>query len=130
MTDISVFAAQLFVTAQLVLGQDPIDLPRVMAVDPAALQHRVCPGRPARSCQIKAWYSPEGTIYVDQSLDLSQDLFAQSILIHEFTHHVQRMTTGHAADGCVEWRRREHEAYAVQILWLTKAGWNQGSLRG
>lgn len=67
MTDISVFAAQLFVTVPLVLGQDPIDLPRVMAVDPAALQHRVCPGRPAQSCQIKAWYSPEGTISMSTS---------------------------------------------------------------
>lgn len=130
MKDISAFAADLLMAVQLSLGQVPIDPPRAIAITPEKLHEMVCPNPSAKSCRVAAWYAPEGTVYIDETLDIEGNLFARSILVHELVHHVQRMTSGHNAKDCVDWRRREHEAYAVQIRWLRSVGWNARSLRG
>lgn len=130
MTDISTLAAELLLALQITLGQTPIDPPRAISMDMDTLKQRVCAQPSSRGCRIKAWYSPEGTVYIDENLDLENDIFSKGILVHELIHHVQRMKTGGPALDCKEWRRREHEAYAVQIFWLQKQGWHTGSLRG
>lgn len=129
MNDISGLAAELLLAFQLALGQVPLDPPRAVAIDASELKQMACSDPQARGCRVFAWYAPNGTVYIDQALDLKRDVFAQSILVHELVHHVQRLKTGRAAADCAEWRQREHEAYALQIQWLRNRGWNTGSLR-
>lgn len=129
MNDISSLAAELLIAMQLAFGQMPLEPPRTLAVDKGELKRMACADRLARSCPVLAWYAPDGTVYIDNTLDLRRDVFAQSILVHELIHHVQRMETGRAAADCAEWRDRENEAYAMQIRWLQNRGWKTGSLR-
>lgn len=118
MMDHSSVAADLLLGVLVMLGQPPLDAPRVQALEPAKLQRRVC----GNKCRVFAWYSPEGTIYLDKRLDLKRNVFARSILVHELMHHIQRMRTGHRAQNCPEWSAREHRAYAVQSHWLKMRG--------
>lgn len=129
MSDISRFAAELLLTLQLSLGQTPIDPPRTLAIDIDTLKGRICADPVSRNCRVKAWYSPEGTIYVDENLDIVHDIFSESILVHELYHHIQRMKTGRTAANCQEWREREYEAYEAQRAWLLKHGASAGPLR-
>ena len=118
MRDISGIASDLLIALQLMLGQPPLDPPKAVAIEPAQLQQRVC----GRACKVWAWYGPEGTIYIDNRLDVERNVMARSILVHELSHHIQRLSTGKRADGCQEWVRREREAYLIQAKWLVSTG--------
>lgn len=100
------------------MGQAPLDPPRVEALAPAELQQRVCSSK----CQVFAWYSPEGTIYLDNRLDLKGNVYSRSILVHELVHHIQRLRTGRRAQNCADWANRERQAYAIQAHWLRLRG--------
>lgn len=118
MMEHSAFAAELLLGVLVMMGEPPLDPPRVQALEPAQLQDRAC----GRACRVFAWYSPEGTIYLDNRLDLKRKLYDRSILVHELVHHVQRLRTGHRAQNCPEWSARERRAYAVQAHWLRVRG--------
>lgn len=118
MRDITIIASELLLALQLMLGQNPLNPPKTVSVEPAQLQQRVC----GRACKVWAWYSPEGTIYIDRRLDVEHDLMARSILVHELSHHIQRMSTGKRSENCGEWLRREREAFLIQAKWLAAAG--------
>ena len=118
MQDHTSIAADLLLIVLTMLGQPQLDVPRTVAIEPQILQERVC----GRKCKVFAWYSPEGTIYLDKRLNLKQNIFARGVLVHELMHHVQRMRTGHAAKNCREWEQRERTAYAVQSQWLRRQG--------
>ncbi|MDZ4790646.1 MAG: DUF6647 family protein [Hyphomicrobiales bacterium] len=90
---------------------------RVETINPAELQNRVC-GAP---CQVWAWYSPDGVIYIDARLDTARNTLARSIIVHEIVHHAQHIAHGHAAD-CADWIGRERQAFAVQSAWLRSQG--------
>lgn len=90
---------------------------RVETLIPAVLQHRACGG----PCQVWAWYSPDGVIYIDTRLDTAHNTFARSIIVHEIVHHSQHVESGPAAD-CAEWIGRERQAFAVQSAWLRSQG--------
>ena len=118
MSNLSSLAADLLLSVLVMLGQKPLDTPRVETLEPAQLQQRVCGAK----CRVFAWYAPEGTIYLDKRLDLKRNLYARSILVHELVHHIQRLRTGHQAQNCAEWSARERRAYAVQAHWLKVHG--------
>ncbi len=118
MTNISSLAADLLLGVLTMLGQGALDAPRIETVESAELQQRAC----GRKCRVVAWYSPEGTIYLDKRLNVKRDLYARSVLVHELMHHIQRMRTGRRAQNCVEWSNRERRAYAVQSYWLKSRG--------
>jgi hypothetical protein len=61
-----------------------------------------------------------GQVYLDESLDFTNPLHA-SIALHEFVHYVQRDQRGDVTD-CVEYMRREHQAYQIQIESLARIG--------
>lgn len=118
MHGLSEIAAELLVGIVTLMGQPSIDAPRIIALDPAELQRRVC----GRSCRVYAWYAPDGMIYFDKRLDPRTDIVARGILVHELVHHIQRMRTGRDAANCAEWAHREREAFAIQANWLRKNG--------
>ncbi len=118
MPNISTLTAELLSSILVMLGQTPLDAPRVEVIAPADLQQRVCSSK----CRVFAWYSPEGTIYLDNRLDLKRNIYARSILVHELVHHIQRLRTGQRAQNCAEWSTRERRAYAIQAHWLRVRG--------
>jgi hypothetical protein len=117
MGDISRIAAEILLSLQPVLAGANVEPPRMLALEPQALQMRVC-GKP---CKVMAWYS-EGTIYIDNRLDVVNHMGDRSIVVHELVHHVQRMNIGARAQNCEDWLRREQEAYSAQAQWLHSKG--------
>lgn len=118
MHGLSEIAAELLVGIVTLMGQPSFDAPRIVMLDAAELQQRVC----GRSCRVYAWYAPDGAIYFDNRLDPQNDIVARGILVHELVHHIQRKMTGRDATDCAEWAQREHEAFVIQAKWLRKNG--------
>lgn len=118
MGDLSRIAAEILLSLQPILAGANIDPPRMVAVEPQKLQMWVC-GKP---CKVMAWYAPEGTIYIDNRLNVAKHVGARSVVVHELVHHVQRRTHGGRAQSCEEWMQREQEAYATQAIWLRSKG--------
>ncbi len=118
MSDAISIGADLLLSVLAMLGQGPLDNPRVTMLEPQKLQERVCGGK----CRVLAWYAPEGTIYLDNRLDLKRNVMARGVLVHELVHHIQRLRTGRKARDCTEWRDREHKAYTIQAFWLRDQG--------
>ena len=125
--------AELFTAIKLVSGYPaPAIFPDVIALPKAEIQRRLCDGRP---CQIKAYYHPDTGVVVDESLDLRNDAFDRSILLHELVHHLQK-TTGKfevVRDFCTRRVSEEIEAYEIQNRYLSEVhasrramvlGWN------
>ena len=95
MHGLSEIAAELLVGIVTLMGQPSFDAPRIVMLDSAELQQRVC----GHSCRVYAWYAPDGAIYFDNRLDPRTSVMARGILVHELVHHIQRMTTGREAAG-------------------------------
>lgn len=92
--------------------------PVIRQLDAGDLQHKVC-GKP---CKVLAWYGPDGVIYIDKRVDPQRNIVAKGILLHELVHHVQREARGGNAKSCMEWLRRERQAYRIQAQWLFDNG--------
>jgi len=122
--DVSRIAAEILISLIPVLPGSDVDPPRMIALDAETLQARAC-GRP---CKVMAWYAPEGTIYIDNRLDVANYMGDRSIVVHELVHHVQRMSRGERAKNCNEWAQREQEAYAAQAFWLRSRGLRPGNI--
>jgi hypothetical protein len=91
----------------------------VHALTQSEIQRRLCEGRP---CRVKAYYHPESGIIVDESLDLQNDAFDRSILLHELVHHLQK-TTGKfeiITSFCSRRISEEIEAYEIQNRYLSE----------
>ncbi len=73
-----------------------------------------------RPCPVYAVFDSGEGILLDRRLDLADDGYARSILLHELVHFAQWKETGRAAADCEEWMKRESEAYRVQFGWLAK----------
>jgi len=125
--------AELFTAIQLLSGYPaPATFPEVIALPTAEIQRRLCDGRP---CHIKAYYHPDTGVVVDDSLDLRNDPFDRSILLHELVHHMQK-TTGKfevLTNFCTRRVSEEFEAYEIQNRYLSQVnaarramvlGWN------
>lgn len=95
-------------------GQPP---PQVHLVSEHEIQQRVCAGRP---CRVKAFYHPEWGIFVADTLDVRDNAFDRSILLHELVHYLQKATgkfdgvPGH----CARRNAQELEAYDIQNRYL------------
>ena len=111
---------ELFAAIQLVSGYpSPAVVPEVEAVPAVEIQRRLCDGRP---CRIKAYYHPDSGVVIDDTLDLENNAFDRSILLHELVHHLQR-TTGRFEVVTSFCRRRvseEMEAYEIQNRYLSE----------
>jgi len=89
--------------------------PTITLVSHAELENRFC----HRSCEILGFTTPEGSILLDDKLQIGKDEAATSILVHELTHFLQRANSVSTAPvTCQLWVDREDEAYDIQYRWL------------
>lgn len=111
---------ELFAAIRLVSAYPaPVGLPEIHAVPQFEIQRRLCDSRP---CRIKAFYHPDWGVIVDDTLDVRNDPFDRSILLHELVHHLQK-TTGRfevAASFCNRRISEELEAYEIQNRYLSE----------
>lgn len=119
MTEITLAAlvADLFLAIQGISGYAPPTVqPELHQVSHATIESEICHG----PCQIRAYYDPTRGVYIDETLDVQNDLFARSILLHELVHHVQsvsgRFDMTHV--DCARQNRAEAEAYFIQNRYL------------
>ena len=110
---------ELFAAIKLVSGYpSPAVLPEVHSLPQIEIQRRLCDGR---DCRVKAYYHPQAGVVVDETLDLQDDPFDRSVLLHELVHHLQK-TTGKfdlVASFCDRRISEELEAYEIQNRYLS-----------
>lgn len=95
----------------------PMTAPAIHRSPPAELQERLCKG----PCGVHAYYLEELGVVMRDDLDVTGDVRARSILLHELVHHAQALS-GRFRDKspCERWYLREEEAYRVQNAWLAR----------
>jgi hypothetical protein len=101
---------------------DPGGYPDINYVPAAQLNHMICPSAP-KGCGILGVYH-NGKIYLDEEQDLSESIYARSILVHEITHWLQDLNNDYNSFGrlaCEQANQREVEAYGVQNAYLRQA---------
>ncbi|HEX6958327.1 MAG TPA: hypothetical protein VF194_10115 [Ferrovibrio sp.] len=93
----------------------PGEPPSITVLPHDDLARQVC-GQP---CAVLGFTRADGEILLDQALDIDRDPVATSILVHEMTHFLQiRSASTPEILDCQSWRKREREAYDVQVHWL------------
>ncbi len=116
--DLSSLVAELFTAIQLLSGYPPPTVaPQVHRVPQAEISQQFCNS----PCQIKAVYDPTLGVFIDETLDVKNNLFARSILLHELVHHAQsvsgRFDLGDSS-ACSRRNTAEQEAYFIQNRYL------------
>lgn len=109
--------AELFTAIHLLAGYAPPHAaPEIHRVAQAQIEEQFCHA----PCAIRAVYDPALGVYLDEKLDVINNMFDRSILLHELVHHVQA-TSGRFDMGSSDCMRRnaaEREAYALQNRYL------------
>jgi len=94
-------------------------LPDVHRVSHAQLEAMACHS----SCRVRAFYVPHLGVFLDDDLDVENDEFAKSVLLHELVHHVQASLGKYDNDiPCRARQRSEMEAYSIQNDYLMAVG--------
>lgn len=117
--EVSSLVAELFVTINLLSGYPiPERVPQVRFVPQSAMQEMICKG----PCAVKAFYTPEKGVLMDEKLDVRDDTWSRSILLHELVHHLQHESGKFEAldTPCHRWQAKEVEAYEIQHKYLKK----------
>lgn len=98
----------------------PVAMPEVAFISHAELEQKACAARP---CRVVGWYPHDGGnhIYLDDRLKPQTDLFAASIVVHEFVHLLQQKA-GRFGELCRDAIELEYQAYGVQQRFLTAYG--------
>ena len=98
----------------------PYHLPPVQLRPVAELQPMVCKG----PCPVRGFYLPRKGVFLNDSLDIRNDVVARSVLLHELVHHVQEVNRRFvsAPNQCERWWAREREAYDIQNAYLRENG--------
>jgi hypothetical protein len=78
------------------------------------------------------WYAGGTQVYVDEKLDVENNIVADSIIVHEFIHYLQGVNRNHGKiavgaafgekPGCVAAIEMEREAYRIQNEFLLENG--------
>lgn len=130
MTSLGEITAALLLYAQASLGgvSASLQAPQIAIMPRAEMNQNICRGH---SCKATGFYSEvDGKIYLDDSLDVVNNLYHRSILLHELVHYVQhqRAPRGrvHPRNLCQAKRDAEAEAYYVQGRWLRQQGVKTG----
>jgi len=107
----------------------PAEPPNVVAEPHSFFVERACNGK---ECKVLGWYAGGRNVYVDESLDPLNNLFASSIVVHEMVHYLQGVARGddalkdgaafNVAPSCKQLVHWEFEAYAVQKEYIMRYG--------
>jgi hypothetical protein len=117
--EVSSMVTELFVTIQLLSGYPvPEHNPQVSFVPLAQMQSMVC----KRPCAVKAFYKPEQGVFIDEKIDVKDDVYSRSVLLHELVHHLQHLSGKFEAldTPCHRWQAKEVEAYEIQHKYLKR----------
>jgi len=121
-TALKVLIAGLLTWIHVNAGLDmPPDRPEVAFVPHAELEKAVC----RKPCEVLG-FSPDDAsdiIYLDQGLDIRNDVCQRSILVHELVHFMQRRAKRFADQSPrarTHWR--EMEALQIQRMYLAQFG--------
>lgn len=108
----------LMTAVQLYSGlPQPPAPPAVHRVPQSVIADNVC-RQPCAGA--RAFYDAERGVFLDETLDVANDVFARSILLHELVHHAQEHAARDAeVELCKRRWMREVEAYAAQNAYLT-----------
>lgn len=94
-------------------------LPEVHRVPHAQIEAMAC----QQPCRIQAIYVPHLGIFLDDNLDVVNDEYARSILLHELVHHAQALLAKYEdLSLCESWKSSEIEAYEIQGKYLRRVG--------
>ena len=117
--EVSSMVTELFATIHLLSGYPlPEHNPEISFVPLATMQQMIC----KRACAVKAFYKPDQGVFIDEKIDVKDDIYSRSVLLHELVHHLQHV------DGkfetldtpCHRWQAKEVEAYEIQHKYLKK----------
>jgi len=107
----------------------PAEPPNILAEPHSFFVERACNGR---ECKVLGWYAGGRNLYIDESLDPEQNLFASSIVVHEMVHYLQSVARGDdvpqggaafsVTPSCRQLVHWEFEAYAVQREYIMRYG--------
>ena len=121
-SSLSSLVVELFTTIQLLAGYPvPQSGPEIHVVAHAVIEEKICRSKCGR---IKAFYHPDWGVYLDESLNLADDGFDRSILLHELVHHVQHSAGAFEMlpSDCERRNAEEQEAYRLQNKYLAAIG--------
>jgi hypothetical protein len=93
----------------------PAGLPTVQLVPHQFLVDTMCGGV---ECPVAGMYLYGEAIYLDDRLDVENNPFHRSILLHELVHYTQRQSGLFTSLSCATWLAAEREAYRLQARWL------------
>ena len=112
--------AELFRVIHALSGYPiPEQLPELHLVPQHELQARICP----TGCGVKAFYLRGQGVFMDEALDVRNDVLARSVLLHELVHYVQsKAGRFDSLPECQAWYARELEAYQIQNEYLRQQG--------
>lgn len=96
----------------------PAHMPEVRRISHEQLERLACDSKP---CKVIGWHPPGDIIYIDSRLDLTGDIFADSIVVHEMVHFLQEKAGAYTL-GCAASIGAEREAYTVQREFLVRYG--------
>lgn len=71
-------------------------------------------------CRVAAWYDNNGIIYIDDNLKNKDDVFIDSLIVHELVHYLQDLSKKFNNEDCQDYLIREREAYGIQRQYLNR----------
>jgi hypothetical protein len=113
--------AELLTAIHLLAGYPiPDAVPEVHRVPQSWIQTEVC----VKACRVPAFYDPARGLFIDEKLDLANDTFNRSILLHELVHYLQASSGRFEAmpSECEKRNAEEEEAYRIQNKYLAHSG--------
>ena len=106
----------------------PSEPPVVIAKPHAFFVEQACN---RQECKVLGWYAGGRNIYIDETLDPQNNLFASSVVVHEMVHYLQGVARGdavvggaafHVTPSCEQSVHWEREAYGVQREYILRYG--------
>ena len=127
MTDL--YAALLSWAVTLSGYPAPAEPPVVVPKPHAFFVQQACHGQ---ECKVLGWYAGGKNLYVDETMDPQNSLFASSIVVHEMVHYLQGVARGDdvlkpgvafsTQPSCQQSIHWEQEAYGVQREYILRYG--------
>jgi hypothetical protein len=107
----------------------PAEPPLIVPEPHAFFVQQACHGQ---ECKVLGWYAGGRNLYIDDTLDPENNLFASSVVVHEMVHYLQGVARGDdalqsgaaftVAPSCEQVVHWEREAYAVQREYIMRYG--------
>ena len=109
---------------QLMKIREDIPFPEIYPATFEYLKSPVCNG--SSYCPVNAVYT-SNKVYYRQDLNFN-DMYAKSVMVHEFIHHIQA-NSGFVAVDCDIWYKNEKQAYRLQAKYLRNNDQDDTSVR-